>query len=236
MEIHADVYNKNGEKIKSATLDPKIFGVAVNPALVAQAVKVFLANQRRGTANTKGRGEISGGGKKPWRQKGTGRARQGSTRAPHWIKGGIAHGPEPRDWSLSLNKKMKRLALFSTLSSKALENNIVILENPELTEIKTKPLATVFGKVMPNTKLLFVLPQKDNTLYLSTRNIEYVTPVIAKDLNAYIVLNHQKIILLEESLEVLKAVFIKEEPTVKAKKAKVIPEKKTAKKKKSKES
>jgi len=177
---------------------------------MAQAVRVYLANQRRGTANTKGRGDVSGGGKKPWRQKGTGRARQGSTRSPIWTKGGVAHGPHPRDWSLKLSKNMRRQALFSALSARVNEENLLVLENLNLDGIKTKVLVEILKKLPLKGKTLLILPEKNNQIYLSGRNIDKFEIAIAKDLNPYLVLRSKSLLVLESSLSAIEKVFLSE--------------------------
>ena len=153
-----DVYNIEGKKVKSIDLKEEIFGIEPNEAVVHSVLVNYLANQRQGTQSTKTRAEVRGGGRKPWRQKGTGRARQGSIRAPQWIKGGIALGPKPRSYKYRVNKKEKRLAIKSLLSSKVLENNLVVVDKFELKEIKTKTMATAMKNLKVEGKALIVLP------------------------------------------------------------------------------
>ena len=169
-----DVYNIEGKKVKSVELKEEIFGIEPNEAVVHSVLVNFLANQRQGTQNTKTRAEVRGGGRKPWRQKGTGRARQGSIRAPQWIKGGIALGPKPRSYKYTVNKKEKRLAIKSILSSKVLENELVVVDSLALNEIKTKEMAKVLTNLKVEGKSLIVLPEKNETIQKSARNIEGV--------------------------------------------------------------
>lgn len=208
--LKVDVYNQLGEKTGKIELNARIFGVDINPTLMAQAVRVYLNNQRRGTASTKSRGEVSGGGKKPWRQKGTGRARQGSTRAPHWIKGGVAHGPKPKDWSLELPKKMRRAALFSALSDKVKEGKLVVLDTLDIKEIKTKVIVSILEKLPVKGKVLVILPEKNETVYLSARNIKNVKVGIAKDLNTYETMNADNLLMLKNSLAKIEQTFLKQ--------------------------
>ncbi|PIZ43006.1 50S ribosomal protein L4 [candidate division WWE3 bacterium CG_4_10_14_0_2_um_filter_42_8] len=207
-EPKANLYKSSGELVEEIKLEPRIFGVEFNPTLIAQAVRVYLANQRQGTAHTKTRGDVSGGGKKPWKQKGTGRARQGSTRSPLWTKGGVAHGPKNRDYSLKINKLMRRKALFSALSTKVADKKTFILEGLKLPQIKTQMLVKIFKNLKLEKSKLLVLPETDKTIYLSARNIPEVETVLAGDLNAYVVFKNQNIILLKESLAKLNQVFL----------------------------
>ena len=153
-----DVYNIEGKKVKQVELKEEIFGIEPNEAVVHSVLVNFLANQRQGTQSTKTRAEVRGGGRKPWRQKGTGRARQGSIRAPQWIKGGIALGPKPRSYKYTVNKKEKRLAIKSILSSKVLENELVVVDSLDLKEIKTSKMAKALTNLKVEGKSLIVLP------------------------------------------------------------------------------
>ena len=156
-----DVYNIEGKKVKSVELKEEIFGIEPNEAVVHSVLVNYLANQRQGTQSTKTRSEVSGGGRKPWRQKGTGRARQGSIRAPQWIKGGIALGPKPRSYKYRVNRKERRLAVKSVLSSKVIENQLVVVDNLELKEIKTKNMANTLNNLKVEGKALILLGEKN---------------------------------------------------------------------------
>ena len=155
-----DVYNLEGKKVSTVDLNEEIFGIEPNENIVHSVLANYLANQRQGTQSTKTRAEVRGGGKKPWRQKGTGRARQGSIRAPQWIKGGIALGPKPRKYTYRVNKKEKRLAIKSVLSSKVLENKLVVIDNLPFKEIKTKQMVNALTKNKIEGKTLIMLPEK----------------------------------------------------------------------------
>ena len=156
-----DVYNIEGKKVSDIELNENVFGIKPNEKIVHIALVNYMANQRQGTASTKTRAEVAGGGRKPWKQKGTGRARQGSIRAPQWIKGGIALGPKPRDYSYRINKKERQLAIRSVLSSKVLENNLVVVDKLDLNEIKTKNMVNALENLKIEGKTLIVLPEKN---------------------------------------------------------------------------
>ena len=190
-----DVYDIQGKKVSTVELKDEIFGIEPNEAVVHSVLVNFLANQRQGTQNTKTRSEVSGGGRKPWRQKGTGRARQGSIRAPQWIKGGIALGPKPRSYKYSVNKKEKRLAIKSCLSSKVLENELVVVDSLPLKEIKTKEMVKALNNLKVEGKTLILLPEKNETVQKSARNIEGVKTTLVNTINVYDLLN-TKILLL----------------------------------------
>src|SRR5574344_2668842 len=159
-----DVYNIEGKKVKSVDLKEEIFGIEPNEAIVHSVLVNFLANQRQGTQSTKTRAEVSGGGRKQWKQKGTGRARQGSIRAPQWVKGGIALGPKPRSYKYTVNKKERRLAIKSVLSSKVLENNLVVVDKMDLKEVKTKNMVKALENLKVEGKTLIVLPEKEEKI------------------------------------------------------------------------
>ena len=154
-----DVYDVEGKKVKTLDLKEEVFGLTPNEAVVHRVLVNYLANQRQGTQSTKTRAEVSGGGRKPWRQKGTGRARQGSIRAPHWVGGGIALGPKPRSYNYTVNKKEKRLAIKSLLSSKVLENALTVVDHLELKEIKTKEMAKILNNLKLEGKTVILLPE-----------------------------------------------------------------------------
>ena len=202
-----DVYNMEGKKVSDIDLKEEIFGIIPNETVVHTVVTNYLANQRQGTQSTKTRAEVSGGGKKPWRQKGTGRARQGSIRAPHWIKGGIALGPKPRSYSYKVNKKERRLAVKSVLSSKILENEIVVVDKIELNEIKTKSMVNVLNNLKVEGKVLIVLPEKNDNVQLSSRNIEGVKTSLVSAINAYELLNYSKLILTVDAVKKIEEVY-----------------------------
>lgn len=202
-----DVYNMEGKKVSDIDLKEEIFGIIPNETVVHTVVTNYLANQRQGTQSTKTRAEVSGGGKKPWRQKGTGRARQGSIRAPHWIKGGIALGPKPRSYSYKVNKKERRLAVKSVLSSKILENEIVVIDKIELNEIKTKNMVNVLNNLKIEGKVLIVLPEKNNNVQLSSRNIEGVKTSLVSAINAYELLSYNKLILTVDAVKKIEEVY-----------------------------
>ncbi len=203
-----DVYNMEGKKVSDVELKEEIFGIVPNETVVHTVVTNYLANQRQGTQSTKTRSEVSGGGRKPWRQKGTGRARQGSIRAPHWIKGGIALGPKPRSYSYRINKKEKKLAVRSILSSKVLENELVILDKIELAEIKTKNMVNVLNNLKVEGKVLIVLPEKNQNVQLSSRNIEGVKTSLVDSINAYELLKYNKLVLTLDAVKKIEEVYV----------------------------
>ena len=202
-----DVYNIEGKKVDSVNLSEEIFGIEPNEAVVHSVLVNFLANQRQGTQSTKTRAEVRGGGRKPWRQKGTGRARQGSIRAPQWIKGGIALGPKPRDYSYRINKKERQLAIRSVLSSKVLENNLVVVDKLDLNEIKTKNMVNALENLKIEGKTLIVLPEKNLNVQASSRNIEGVKTTLTNTINVYDLLKYNKLVLTVDSVKNLEEVY-----------------------------
>ena len=178
-----DVYNMEGKKVSDIELNDNVFGIEPNEAVVHSVLVNYLANQRQGTQSTKTRSEVSGGGRKPWRQKGTGRARQGSIRAPQWVKGGIALGPRPRSYKYTVNKKERRLAIRSVLSSKVLENNLVVLDKAEMKEIKTKEMVKTLANLKVEGKTLILLPEKNENVQKSARNIKNVKTTLVNTIN-----------------------------------------------------
>ena len=202
-----DVYNVDGKKVSDVELKEEIFGIIPNENIVHSVVVNYLANQRQGTQSTKTRSEVSGGGRKPWRQKGTGRARQGSIRAPQWIKGGIALGPKPRSYSYKVNKKERRLAVKSVLSSKVAENELVVLDKLELNEIKTKNMVNVLNNLKLEGKVLIVLPEKNENVQLSSRNIEGVKTSSVRDMNTYELLKYNKLVLTVDAVKKIEEVY-----------------------------
>ena len=202
-----DVNNIEGKKVSDIELNENVFGIKPNEKIVHIALVNYMANQRQGTANTKTRAEVAGGGRKPWRQKGTGRARQGSIRAPQWIKGGIALGPKPRDYRYTINKKERRLAIKSVLSSKVLENNLVVLDNLQFDEIKTKNMVKALENLKVEGKTLVVLPEKNLNVQRSARNIENVKKTLTNTIIVYDLLKYNKLILTVDSVKNLEEVY-----------------------------
>ena len=202
-----DVLDMNGKKVSTIELSDAVFGMTPNEKVMHAAVVNFLANQRQGTQSTKTRSEVSGGGRKPWRQKGTGRARQGSTRSPQWTHGGVALGPKPRDYSYRLNKKVKRLAVLSALSSKAQSGEMIVLDKIEATEYKTKTIANMLKAVGVTKKALIVTPAVDAKLVKSAANIPGVKTTTADCVNTYEVLNGGKFVISVDAAKKLEEVF-----------------------------
>ena len=203
---NAKLFNMAGQQIGEIELSEGIFGIEPNEAVVHEVVKNHLANCRQGTQSALTRAEVSGGGKKPWRQKGTGHARQGSTRAPQWTHGGIAFAPKPRDYSYELNKKVKRLALKSALSAKAAEGAIVVVDGLELAEIKTKTMQGFLNSVNA-TKAMVVTPEVNEKVVLSARNIPGVITTTAKILSVYDIVNAKQLVIDKAALAIIEEVF-----------------------------
>ena len=201
------VVNMAGAETGSITLSDKVFGAEVNSAVLHTAVRAFLMNQRQGTQSTLTRTEVSGGGKKPWRQKGTGRARQGSTRAPQWTHGGVALGPKPRCYRVKLNKKVKRIALFSALSSKVAEGNMIVIDNIAAAEYKTKTMVNMLSAVGAKRKALVVLPEVDDKVIRSLGNIEGVKTALYNTINVYDILNCDSFIVAKAAAEKIEEVY-----------------------------
>ncbi len=202
-----DVYDINGKKVKELELNENVFGIEPNEAVVHSVLINFLANQRQGTQSTKTRSEVSGGGKKPWRQKGTGRARQGSTRAPQWIKGGIALGPKPRSYKYTVNKKERQLAIKSLLSSKVLEKELVVVDSLPLKEIKTKEMVKTLSNLKVEGKALIMLPEKNEQVQKSARNINGVKTTLVETVNVYDLLKYNKLVLTLDTVKKLEEVY-----------------------------
>ncbi|NLC88069.1 MAG: 50S ribosomal protein L4 [Clostridiaceae bacterium] len=202
-----DVYSIEGKKVKEIELNETIFGIEPNEELVHSVLINFLANQRQGTQSTKTRAEVRGGGRKPWKQKGTGRARQGSIRAPQWIKGGIALGPKPRSYYYTVNKKEKRLAIKSVLSSKVLENELVVVDSLDLKEIKTKEMVKVLANLKVEGKTLMLLPEKNENLQKSARNIEGVKTTLVNTINVYDLLKYKNLVVTLDTVKKLEEVY-----------------------------
>ena len=202
-----DVMDMSGKKVSTIELSDAIFGIEPNERVMHAAVVNFLANQRQGTQSTKTRSEVSGGGIKPWRQKGTGRARQGSIRSPQWTHGGIALGPKPRDYSYRLNKKVKRLAMLSALSAKVQSGDLVIVDKFDVPEFKTKAVAAMLNAIGANGKSLIVAPEVDTKLVKSAGNIAGVKTAVATAMNVYDVINARKLVLDVDAAKKLEEVF-----------------------------
>ena len=201
-----DVLNMQGAKVGEAELSEGIFAVEMNEALVHQVVKAQLANKRQGTQSALTRAEVSGGGRKPWRQKGTGHARQGSTRAPQWTHGGIVFAPKPRDYSYRINRKLKRVALKSVLSAKAASGDLLVVDDLALDAIKTKNIQAFLDAVSAG-KTIFVTPEVNENVYKSARNIPGVSTTTAKILSVYDIVNAEKLVIDQKALAIIEEVF-----------------------------
>lgn len=204
---NAVLYNMEGKELGNYELNAAVFGIEPNETAIHTVVVSYLGNQRQGTQSALTRAEVRGGGIKPWRQKGTGRARQGSIRSPQWTGGGVVFAPKPRSYRTSVNKKIKRLALKSALSAKALDNEILVLDAISLEEIKTKKIAEMLKNLKVDTKALIVLPEKDEKVYRSAKNIPGVETSFVGTLNVYELLKHDKLILTKDAAEKLVEVY-----------------------------
>ena len=202
-----DVYNMQGKKVSDVELSEAVFGIKPNETVVHSVLVNYLANQRQGTQSTKTRAEVRGGGKKPWRQKGTGRARQGSIRAPQWIKGGIALGPKPRSYTYRVNKKEKQLAIKSLLSAKVLDNELTVVDKLEVKEPKTKVMAKALTDLKVEGKALIILSDKNENVLLSSRNIEGVKTIALNTINVFDLLNCNKLVLPLDTVKKLEEVY-----------------------------
>jgi large subunit ribosomal protein L4 len=201
------VYNMQGNTVGELELNDEIFAAPVNESLMHQAVVMYLANQRRGTAATKTRSAVRGGGRKPWRQKGTGRARHGSIRSPIWVGGGVTFGPEPRDYRLKMPRKARRQALRSALSSKVATGNLIVLDELGFDEPKTRKMVDVLQNLQVEGKALVVTCGDGRNVLLSARNIPGVATARAQDLNVYTVLNSEQLILTKDAIEAVEEVL-----------------------------
>ena len=201
------LYNMEGSQIGDIELNESIFGAEVNTSALHAVVKNYLANQRQGTQSTKTRSEVRGGGIKPWRQKGTGRARQGSIRATQWIKGGIALGPKPRDYRYTLNKKVKKLAMKSALSSKVNANEIIVLDELVLDEIKTKKISTMLKNLKVESKALIVTNEKNDNVVKSANNIKGVATTFTGSLNVYDILKYDVMVITKDAVSKIEEVY-----------------------------
>ena len=202
-----DVYDIKGKKVSDIELAENVFGIEPNETVVHSVLVNYLANQRQGTQSTKTRAEVRGGGRKPWRQKGTGRARQGSIRAPQWIKGGIALGPKPRSYKYAVNKKERRLAIKSILSSKVLEKELTVVDKLELSEIKTKTMVKALSDLKVEGKTLIVLAEKNENVLMSSRNIEGVKTILLNNINVFDLLKYNNLVLPLETVKKIEEVY-----------------------------
>lgn len=201
------LYNVSGKQVGDIDLKDDIFGAEINEAILHDVVVMQLANRRQGTADTKTRAEVSGGGKKPWRQKGTGRARHGSTRSPIWRTGGIVFGPHPRSYNYTMPKKVRRLAMKSALSSKVQKGNIIVLDELSLQQPKTKEMVEILNNLNIDRKALVVTAGVDANVIKSARNIPGVTPTFASGLNVYDILNHDKLVITKDAVSKVEEVL-----------------------------
>ncbi len=200
------LFNKEAKQVGDIQLNDKVFAVEVNEAAMHQVVVALLANKRQGTQSAKTRAEVRGGGIKPWRQKGTGRARQGSIRAPQWIKGGVVFAPKPRDYRMSIPKTMRRVAITSALTSKVLDNNMIVLESLEFAAPKTKEMVNVLN-AFEAKKTLIVTAESNENVYKSARNIQGVSVLPVNNINVYDLLKFEKLIITKEAVNKIEEVY-----------------------------
>ncbi len=206
--VEMNIHTIDGEKIGEITLNDNLFNYKINKHVVYQIVKRYLAEKRRGTASTKNRSEVSGGGRKPWKQKGTGRARAGSIRSPLWVGGGVAFGPEHRDYGYPIPQKMRLVALKSVLTDKIKNNNIIILNNLELKNGKTKEINNLLNNLnIDNNKVLIIIDKEDGLIRRAVRNLEGVMVTTANKINTFELVNYEKIIMTKNALKVIEEVF-----------------------------
>ena len=201
------VFDMTGKSVGEMTLSDAIFGIEPNTSVMHAAVVNYLANQRQGTQSTLTRSEVRGGGIKPWRQKGTGRARQGSIRSPQWTGGGVALGPKPRSYNYRLNKKVKRLAMKSAFSSKVAESELIVLDEMNFGEFKTKQAVNMLNNLKVTEKVLIVVPEKDDNVYFSVRNIPTAKVSYVNTLNVYDILKYDKLILTKDAVSKIEEVY-----------------------------
>ena len=201
------VYNMAGASVGEIELSDAVFGIEPNKTAVHAVVKNYLANQRQGTQSTLTRTEVRGGGRKPWRQKGTGHARQGSIRAPQWYHGGVALGPKPRDYSYSLNKKVRRLAMKSVFSSKVLEQNLIVVDEIKIEEYKTKPVIEMLKALGADCKTLLVAAEKNEKLIKSASNIPGVKTALTNTINVYDIVNAKKLVVAKDAIAKIEEVY-----------------------------
>ncbi len=202
------VLNTKGEKVKDITLSKEIWGIEPNNAVLYDAITLSRNSLRQGTADTKTRSEVSGGGKKPWRQKGTGRARQGSTRAPHWYHGGVVFGPHPRDYSKKMNRKERRLALKSALAYKAMEKELIVVDNFDIQSSKTKDVKSLLANLKAEKNVLIVVDELNENMILATRNLSNVILLQANEINVLDVISADKMIITEAAVKQIEEVLV----------------------------
>ena len=207
--LQVKMYDMTGKELGTKDLSEAVFGIEPNMAVLHEAVKNYLANQRQGTQSTLTRTEVAGGGRKPWRQKGTGHARQGSTRAPHWYHGGVALGPKPRDYSYSLNRKVKKLAFRSAFSAKVQANEMMVIDNMTMDQYKTKDIVKLLKALGVEKKALLVLPEVNEKVIKSAANIPGVKTAVVGSLNVYDILNYNNFIIAAEAVDKLEEVIYK---------------------------
>ena len=201
------VVDMSGKEVSTLTISDKVFGAEVNGAVLHTAVKAYLANQRQGTQSTLTRTEVSGGGKKPWKQKGTGRARQGSTRSPQWTHGGVALGPKPRSYRITITKKTRRTALFSALSSKVADGKMIVVNNIATDAFKTKTMVGMLNAIGADKKALVVLPEVDAKVVKSCDNIEGVNTTVYNSINVFDILNCDTLVVAEAAVKKIEEVY-----------------------------
>lgn len=201
------LYNVSGQQVGDIDLNDSIFGIEVNEHVLYEVVKNQLANKRQGTQSAKTRSEVRGGGRKPWRQKGTGRARHGSIRSPIWTGGGVTFAPKPRDYSYKLPKKVKRLGMQSALSAKVLDNNVIVLDELKLEQPKTKDMVSILKNIKSGKKALIVMADKDENILKSANNIPGVETALVNTLNVYDILNHDSFIITKEAVKKVEEVY-----------------------------
>ena len=201
------IINTKGEKVSDIKLNEEIWGIEPNDAVLYDALRLAKNNFRQGTADTKTRSEVSGGGRKPWRQKGTGRARQGSTRAPHWIKGGIVFGPHPRSYAIKMNRKERRLALKSALAYKAIESKLIVIDKLEVSN-KTKDFKAILNNLKIDKKVLFVVDELNDDVILSSRNLNNVLLLTVDELNVYDIVCADTLVITESAVKQLEEVLV----------------------------
>ena len=201
------IINTKGEKVSDIKLNEEIWGIEPNDAVLYDALRLAKNNFRQGTADTKTRSEVSGGGRKPWRQKGTGRARQGSTRAPHWIKGGIVFGPHPRSYAIKMNRKERRLALKSALAYKAIESKLIVIDKLEVSN-KTKDFKAILNNLKIDKKVLFVVDELNDDVILSSRNLNNVLLLTVEELNVYDIVCADTLVITEKAVKQLEEVLV----------------------------
>jgi len=207
--VDMNVHSVEGEKIGEIKLNDDMFNANINKHIVHQIVKRYLAEKRRGTASTKGRSEVRGGGKKPWKQKGTGRARAGTIRSPLWVGGGVIFGPENRDYGYSIPRKMRLVALKSVLSSKVKNNDLIVLDKLELKDGKTKDITNILDKFnLNNDKIIIVIDKENDEIKRAVNNLRNAIVITANKLNTYDLVNYQKMLITQNALKIIQEVFV----------------------------